>query len=76
MTFYIAQIRQDFLCLLRHILQFSPQTRQKAGSDSARKLNYIRRHNENPAINPRDVESSGGSCVRGLGVLVPAKASL
>ena len=32
--------------------------------------------NENPAINPRDVESSGGSCVRGLGVLVPAKASL
>ena len=41
-----------------------------------RKLNYTRRHNENPAINPRDVESSGGSCVRGLGVLVPAKASL
>ena len=38
-----------------------------------RKLNYTRRHNENPAINPRDVESSGGSCVRGLGVLVPAK---
>jgi len=37
MTFYIAQIRQDFLCLLRHILQFSPQTRQKAGSDSAPK---------------------------------------
>ena len=35
MTFYIAQIRQDFL--LRHILQFSPQTRQKAGSDSAPK---------------------------------------
>ena len=51
MTFYIAQIRQDF-------------------------LNYTRRHNENPVINPRDVESSGGSCVRGLGVLVPAKASL
>ena len=74
MTFYIAQIRQDFLCLLRHILQFSPQTRQKAGSDSA--PNYTRRHNENPVINPRDVESSGGSCVRGLGVLVPAKASL
>ncbi len=41
-----------------------------------RKLNYTRRHNENPAINPRDVESSGGSCVRGLGVFVPAKASL
>ena len=37
MTFYIAQLRQDFLCLLRHILQFSPQTRQKAGSDSAPK---------------------------------------
>ena len=73
MTFYIAQIRQDFLCLLRHILQFSTQTRQKA---VLRKLNYTRRHNENPAINPRDVESSGGSCVRGLGVLVPAKASL
>ena len=54
-------IRQEFLPYL--------QRRQ-------RPLNYTRRHNENPAINPRDVESSGGSCVRGLGVLVPAKASL
>ena len=40
MTFYIAQIRQDFLCLLRHILQFSPQTRQKAAQTVLQKSGY------------------------------------
>lgn len=59
-----------------YITGFLRKLAKRQAQTVLRKLNYTRRNNENPAINPRDVESSGGSCVRGLGVLVPAKASL
>ena len=76
MTFYIAQIDRIFYACCVIYYSFLRKLAKRQAQTVLRKLNYTRRHNENPAINPRDVESSGGSCVRGLGVLVPTKASL
>ena len=67
---------QFFSPVVPLISDFFRKLAKRQAQTVLRKLNYTRRHNENPAINPRDVESSGGSYVRGLGVLVPAKASL